>query len=868
MDPFSPPDSRLSLAQLEVFKEAALILTSSADLEAALKNAIEACLPAVADFGFFDVVLAEGVRRTARAHSDPQLQEALAATSWNRQERRDINLCALSTGEPAFHPDTDDVWFEEAFGPGPRMLPFSSMISVPVIYGTELIGALTLFMGRSGRHHTHADLHFAAQLSSLAAPIVVKARLMARQRASEARFELALKVGGMGAWEWNMLDNKVVWSPGMAELHGLPPNTQLARVQDYLDLVYADDRGLAGRSLGGRVDSHTGKGIEYRVVWPDGSVHWLEGKGDVIYDSNGHPVSMSGLCLDITERKKTENRLRFLARASAELGELVQQEDTLARVVKLAVPDFADWCAVDLLDEKRILKRVAVAHIDPAKVELAHAIHEDYPPDPNTSNGTWEVIRSGKSSYIPEISDELLESSIKDQAYLKIIRALGLRSYIGVPIRVRGETVGVLTFISAESMHVYSQTDVDFAEDVGRRAAVAMENSMLYQSLQQNDRRKDDFLAMLAHELRNPLAPISAASHLLAAQTDPAKVRKMSEIISRQVAHMTGLVNDLLDVSRVTRGHVELENEIVDLREALNQAIEQVSPSIESKRQQLSLMQLTETALWVQGDEKRLVQVIANLLNNASKFTGECGHINIRTRCADGRVTISVADNGIGMTEELLAGAFDLFVQGKTTIDRSQGGLGLGLALVKHIVELHGGRVKAYSGGINCGSEFVMDFPAADGNNLPQARDAAAPGLRDELSLRILVVDDNVDGAEMLAMVFGAAGHAVETSHHPFDSLKKMEGRSYDAIVLDIGLPEMDGRELARRIRARSGPVPLIVGVSGYGQEEDRVSAFEAGIDFYLVKPVDTDELLQLVGQRKTHAEMPSRDLRDTSVDR
>ncbi|GAB2868127.1 hypothetical protein GCM10027277_41650 [Pseudoduganella ginsengisoli] len=705
------PHDLLSVEEFRVFREAARILTTSADLESALQNAITACLPALGDFGFFDVVLPEGVRRTARAYDNDELERILSATAWQRNERQDMNLCALSSGEAVLHPDTNDEWYARAFGPGQRFIQFTSMLSVPVAYGDELIGSLTLFMGDSGRRHATRDLQFAGELSSLAAPVVVKARLEALQQASEARFRLALKVGGMGAWEWNMLENRVFWWPGMAELHGMPPGSQLGKVQDYLNLVHPDDRALAGRSLGGQIDSETGKGIEYRIIWPDGSVHWIEGKGDVVRNGQGQVVSMSGICVDVTKRKLTEQKLRFLAKASAELAELVEREETLVRIARLAVPDFADWCTVDLVDGEGALKRVAVAHVDPQKVDLARRLHERYPPDPDTPNSPWQVIRAGKAALVKEITDEALMLSLRDTGYLQIIRELGLRSYMAIPLIVRGHAIGAITFTSAESRHLYSEADVEIGEEIGRRAGVAIENAGLYQSLQESDRRKDDFLAMLAHELRNPLAPVSAAAHILTLKPDPAVVHKSAAVIARQVAHLTGLVDDLLDISRVSRGLIKLDMTCVDLRAAIEEAVEQVRPLMDRKEQRLDVA-IQTSELRVQGDHKRLVQVMSNLLNNAAKFTPPSGRIRLQAGLDGDSIAVAISDDGIGMPPELLSAAFELFVQGKTTVDRATGGLGIGLALVKHMVGLHGGTVTARSEGVGRGSEFVVRLPA------------------------------------------------------------------------------------------------------------------------------------------------------------
>ncbi|WP_075795673.1 GAF domain-containing sensor histidine kinase [Massilia putida] len=719
----STPASEINLSfdQLKVFRQAALILTSSQDLDEALNNTIAACLPALGDFGFFDVALQNGVRRTARAHQDPALEQQLKVSRWQHNGRSDINLCALSSGMPVLHENTDDDWFAHAFPGISRTLQFRSMLSVPVVHGEDLIGSLTLFMAGSGRNHGAADLNFATEISALAAPVVAKARMIAQQRAteialrtSEQRFQLALRMGGMGAWQWDVLSNTVHWWPGMAELHGLSPGTQLQGVEDYLDLVHPDDRTATAVSMSDDAILSTGKALEYRILWPDGSVRWLETRWQNVHSDDGEWLSRSGICVDITQRMLTEQKLRFVARVSAELAELVEHEETLKRVAHLAVPDFADWCAVDLLGDTDKLIRVAVAHADPAKVRLAYDLHERYPPDPASDSGTWHVIRSGKSVLMAEISDETLAKSIGDPTYLQILRDLELRSYIGVPLVARGRTIGVLTFIFAESRRRYNETDVELAEEIGRRAGVAIDNSMLYRTLQENDRHKDEFLAMLSHELRNPLAPISTAAEMLRmiGHDDP-KVMRASDVIARQVKHLNALVSDLLDVSRVTRGLVKLSKEVVDLKCIVENAIEQCRPLLDSKKHVFTL-QVEVGQAWILGDQNRLVQVVVNLLNNAAKYTPEAGKITLSLRTAGHQAWIEVKDNGIGIEKEFLPHVFNLFTQAARSLDRAQGGLGIGLALVKTIIGLHGGEIVVCSAGANAGSTFTVSLPLCD----------------------------------------------------------------------------------------------------------------------------------------------------------
>ena len=369
------------------------------------------------------------------------------------------------------------------------------------------------------------------------------------------------------------------------------------------------------------------------------------------------------------------------------------------------------------------------------------------------------------------------------------------------------------------------------------------------EKLVEADRRKDEFLAMLAHELRNPLAPISAAAELLRIGSgDEARVRTSSNIIGRQVRHMTRLVDDLLDVSRVTRGLITLERARVGARAVVQEAVEQVRPAIEARHQRLAV-HLPPSWAVVEGDKARLVQVVANVLGNATKYTPEARGIDLRAEVRADALMISVRDEGIGMDRELTGRVFDLFTQAERSSDRSQGGLGLGLALVRNLVELHGGMVSCSSPGPGKGSTFVITLPLLrDGAppetaSPPAAAPAGSPG-----PLKVLVVDDNVDAAETLGLLLAAYGHEVVIEHDSLRALDRARSVAPDVCLLDIGLPEIDGRELARRLRAQPETADaVLVAVTGYGQQQDREQAFAAGFQHHLVKPVDAETLVRLL---------------------
>jgi PAS domain S-box-containing protein len=560
------------------------------------------------------------------------------------------------------------------------------------------------------------------------------------------------------------------------------------------------------------------------------------------------------------ERQSAEARLRvaeadahFLADASAALASVVDYESTLQKVARLAVPFFADWCAIDMLDEDNSLRRLAVAHVDPAKVDLARNMQRRFPPDPASPQGVWNIIRTGESELIAEISDELLESSVKDAELLAVLRELGLKSYIGVPLSVRGKVLGVLTFIAAESGRLYDANDLAVAEDLAHRAAVAIENSKLYHALREADRRKDEFLALLGHELRNPLAPISNALHVMKLpQADDAMRHHAREVLERQVENMVRLVDDLLDVSRIMRGKVELRREPVELANIVARAVETVQPVIDAEGHRLE-MSLSPEPLWVYGDLLRLSQVVANLLNNAAKYTDKGGTITLTTAREGGQAVVRVRDTGIGLTPDLLPRIFDMFFQAARRTKEAQGGLGIGLSLVRGLVESHGGSVEAHSAGPGMGSEFVVRLPIDRGEgSAHRQRQRPADRL---VARRVLVVDDNTDAADSLAMLLRLLGQNVLIAYDGQTALQQAEANPPAIAFVDLGMPRMDGYELARLFRAHSALKGVVlVALTGWGQPEDRQRTKETGFDHHLVKPVEAETLRQLLSEQVVDA--------------
>jgi signal transduction histidine kinase len=544
-------------------------------------------------------------------------------------------------------------------------------------------------------------------------------------------------------------------------------------------------------------------------------------------------------------------RVRLLAEAERRQSFQLEVADRLRR---LDEPCDVYRVVCELLGRHLGVARVLCGEYDPARKLVSYrACHSDgrLPDLPDSHPSTmfgehhFADICAGRT-WAGENLEEDARAGGPDT--WPVFKALGIYSSVVVPLKLRGADIPCL-FIHHPAPRRWSLEEIRLVQDISERMGSALERIRANEALRLADLRKDEFLAMLAHELRNPLAPISAAAELLrVGNLDPASIRKTSQVIARQVGHMTGLVNDLLDVSRVTRGLVVLERAPVDMRRVVGEAVEQLGPLIGARRHRLDV-QLAADGVRVEGDHKRLVQVLANLLANAAKYTPEGGLISVALGVEADTVTLCVSDDGIGIAQEMLGHVFDLFAQAQRTPDRSEGGLGLGLALVKSLVELHGGSVGVCSEGAGHGCTFTVRLPCMRTAERPAANTQQAAGLLPfSRTLRLMVVDDNADAAAMLEMLLEASGHHVVVEHDPLAALARANTERFDAFVLDIGLPRMEGRELARRLRRCPGNSDaMLVAVTGYGRQSDMTSALESGFDHYFVKPVDAEELLDVL---------------------
>ncbi|MEN3330759.1 MAG: hypothetical protein V7641_124 [Blastocatellia bacterium] len=657
----------------------------------------------------------------------------------------------------------------------------------------------------------------------------------------------------------------------------------------WLTIVHPEDREQAARTAAENFASGGGLN-QFRWLKKDGRALWVEARDVVIRDEQGQAVGMRGVTMDISERKRAEEerahflaeqqrlilaeqaareaaeageqRSRFLAEASAVLASSLDYEATLRSVARLAVPQLADWCVVHIAEEGQPVKQLAIMHIDPAKVRWAKELGVRYPPDVNAPRGVPNVVRTGKSEYYPKIDDRMLVETAYDEDHLHILRAVGMNSAMIVPLAARNRTLGTITLVATDSHPPYTEADLAQAEDLAGRAALAVDNAMLFAEAhraraeaEEANRMKDEFLATVSHELRTPLNAIVGWSHMLRTRSfDEATTARALETIERNAKSQAQIVEDILDVSRIITGKLRLDVQPVDLAAIIEAALDSVRPAAEAREIRLQAI-LDPRAGPVSGDTNRLQQVVWNLLANAVKFTSKNGRIQVRLERVASHVEIIVADTGQGIRADLLPFVFDRFRQGDSTSTRLHGGLGLGLAIVRHLVELHGGTVTAASTGEGQGATFTVKLPLMplqaeryDTGRVPASAPSTSPlqEAPDLKGIKVLVVDDEPDTRDMLRTMIGQFGAQVKACASSQDALQVFHEWPPDVIVSDIEMPGEDGYQLMRQIRAlgleRGGKTPAVA-LTAYARTEDRTRAFAAGYQMHIAKPADPIEL-------------------------
>ena len=630
-------------------------------------------------------------------------------------------------------------------------------------------------------------------------------------------------------------------------------------------------RDVGRDAIGASIDGRGDYNVEYRVIHPDGATRWVAASGRIVAEPGGADERVVAVAHDITARKLAEDRARFLAEAGSTLATLVDERSTLHNLARLSVPFLGDWCIVDTSAEGGRIERIAIAHHDPSRAILGGELRGPLLADPDARRGPAAVIRSGKTELIEAIDWPMPDRAGAAAGGLGALQSMHPTSYLCAPIKGRGGILGAITFLMADSGRRFGADDRSLAEDLANRAAVALENVRLYAALQEAARHKDEFLATLAHELRNPLAPIKNTLALLDHRdSGTADLAESLPMMGRQVSRLAHLVDDLLDIARISRGKINLRPERVDLTAAVRQAIEAVRPLLDERKHQLIVETPAEPIL-IDADPTRLEQIFWNLLNNAAKYSDPGGRIDFRAERIESQAVIRVRDSGYGIEAGMLSRIFEMFVQAGPKEERFQGGLGIGLSLVRSLVQLHHGTIEALSEGLGLGSEFVVRLPATGG---PAPAKPEGPGTaalaNHSLTVsggppppprprKILVVDDNVDAAVSLTRILGRIWRQeVQVCHDGPGALSAIDSFRPELIILDIGMPGMNGYEVAERVRARpDGESYFLAALTGWGQEDDRRRSREAGFDLHLVKPVDPEALGALLNSQDQHVRAP-----------
>jgi signal transduction histidine kinase len=533
-------------------------------------------------------------------------------------------------------------------------------------------------------------------------------------------------------------------------------------------------------------------------------------------------------------------RFAFLAQASTALSSNLDYTATLQVLAQHLVPALGDLAAVHRVDEHGRLGAAEVTWIGAGGAIHTQTVADGLGPLTPFAGAIRDCLDSGQPLHTTETGPwpELTDTA-----------PAVLRSRAIVPLAARGRTLGTITLALGPSGRTHSSADLALAGDLAARAAIALDNALLYQNIQQEDERKNQFLAMLAHELRNPLAPIRNAVYVLklVGAHEP-MILQARDMIDRQVAHMTRLVDDLLDMSRLARGKILLRRERLDLVRLVQDTIADYRSLLTESGLTLQT-RLPDEPLPMDGDATRLSQVLGNVLHNASKFTDAGGRVTVELLAsgADPSAVLTIRDTGIGMDRDILERVFETFSQADSSLDRSRGGLGLGLALVRRLVQLHGGEVRAASAGAGKGTEITIRLPLAgteETTAAPSIPVEPAPAIQ-----RVLVIEDNLDAAESMRLLFAMTGHEVEVAHAGPAGVEAARAFRPQVVLCDIGLPGgMDGYAVARAIRRDPSLAAIrLIALSGYGQDEDRRRSREAGFEAHLIKPVDFTDLRRLI---------------------
>jgi PAS domain S-box-containing protein len=660
-------------------------------------------------------------------------------------------------------------------------------------------------------------------------------------------------------WDANFVVTR--WSGHAENVFGWSAEEVVGKRIDAFPIVFEEDRAKVEETISKLLDPDVRFVISRnRNNTKSGAVLSAEWYNSVLHDESGRMVSVLSLVLDVTERVKAEEALRSSER------ELAFELDSTRKLHELSIRSIASGQDQELYDQM-LEAATGIMHSDFASMQIAEPIPGDdsdgvvlrllaskgFHP---LSEKFWEKVELGSDSACGQASQRGERHIIQDAYNLESLRGTrdleeyqrsGICAMQSTPLFSRsGNLLGVIS-THWRTPYSPSQRELQTFDILARQVADMIERKQTDAALRESDRRKDEFLATLAHELRNPLAPVTNSLELMKSAKDNEElVEHARSIMERQVAQMVRLIDDLLDVSRIVRDKLELKTEQVDLATVIKQAVETVKPLAERAKHNLEV-RLPETPIYLEADPARLAQVFGNLLTNSCKYTESGGHITLIAERQGSDVVVSVKDDGVGIPPEMLPIVFDLFTQVDRSLERTGGGLGIGLSLVKRLVEMHGGSVVAHSDGAGRGAEFVVRLPIFV-EAPPIAASQPVEPKTNESTRRILIVDDNRDNAETLARLLAISGHETSTANDGLEALRLAEQFQPEVILLDIGLPEMNGYDVCQKIRSQPwGRDIVIIALTGWGQDEDRRKSKDAGFNGHMVKPAELSKLERLI---------------------
>jgi PAS domain S-box-containing protein len=638
-------------------------------------------------------------------------------------------------------------------------------------------------------------------------------------RAGEERLRTALTAARMVAWEWTPADGKLRVSDNAADVFGLPGGVGLTGIDQGLALLHPDDVAAYRQTFQRAIDERGSYLIRYRLIRPfDGRMIWIEERGHAVFDLPDDAVRLYGVSTDVTEFVGAES-----ARHQAEEALRLSEE----RFRTLFTTMDEGFCVIEMTFDD-------TGRATDYRIEIMNPAFEEH-------TGMNDLVGKSIRQAIPALEEFWYEtygrvaSTGEPARFVHDAQAMGGRWFDVSAFRLGGNGSNRVAILF---------------NDITARKKADQEREDLLGLLKEQDRRKDVFLATLAHELRNPLAPIRNGLQLIRMAGASGTIEQARSMMERQLTQLVRLVDDLLDMSRVTSGKLELRRERIELRAVIDAAVETSHPALEQAGHELTLS-LPDESIFVNGDHTRLAQVLSNLLNNSAKYTPDGGHVRLAASREGETAIVSVSDDGVGIPPTMLGRVFEMFMQVDRTLERSSGGLGIGLSLVKGLVEMHGGSIEVQSAGEGRGSVFTVRLPmspAAPAESVALPAALAPIGRR-----RILVVDDNLDSAESMRHLLELHGNVVRTATDGEAGFTAAEAFRPEVVLMDIGMPRMNGYEACRRMREQPwGKDMLLVALTGWGQEDDRRKTAEAGFDHHFVKPVETAALMELLAEPNT----------------